>query len=42
MGNSERFPQVLFRLGPVEVTTTAIYSLIVSGILIGLAATVRV
>jgi F-type H+-transporting ATPase subunit a len=42
MGSSEFFPQVLFRLGPVEVTTTAIYSLIVSGILIGLAATVRV
>jgi len=35
------FPNVFFRLGPVEVTGTVFYSLLVSGILIGLAVLVR-
>lgn len=42
MEGSEMFRQVVFRLGPVEVTTTMLYSLVVSAILIGLAVTVRV
>jgi F-type H+-transporting ATPase subunit a len=36
------FPAVLFRLGPVEVTSTVFYSLVVSAILIGFALLVRV
>ena len=35
------FPPVLFRLGPVEVTSTVAYSLIVSAVLIGFALLVR-
>ncbi len=35
------FPEVLFRLGPVEVTGTVVNSLVVSGVLIGLALLVR-
>ncbi len=42
MEGRELFRQVVFRLGPVEVTTTMLYSLVVSAILIGLAAMVRV
>lgn len=42
MEGRELFRQVVFRLGPVEVTTTMLYSLVVSAILIGLAVTVRV
>lgn len=42
MEGHELFRQVVFRLGPVEVTTTMLYSLVVSAILIGLAAMVRV
>lgn len=42
MEGSELFRQVVFRLGPVEVTTTMLNSLVVSAILIGMAATVRV
>src|SRR5581483_4828607 len=34
-------PQVLWKLGRVEVTTTVIYSLITSGILIAVALVVR-
>jgi F-type H+-transporting ATPase subunit a len=42
MEGHELFRQVVFRLGPVEVTTTMLYSLVVSAILIGLATMVRV
>lgn len=35
------FPPVLFRLGPVEVSSTVAYSLIVSAVLIGFALLVR-
>jgi F-type H+-transporting ATPase subunit a len=35
------FPPVLFKVGPIEVTATVVYSLIVSGVLIGLAWIVR-
>jgi F0F1-type ATP synthase membrane subunit a len=34
-------PEVVLRLGPVEVTSTVVYSLIVSGVLIALALLVR-
>ena len=42
MEANELFRQVVFRLGKVEVTTTMLHSLVVSAILIGLAAMVRV
>lgn len=42
MQTHEMFRQVVFRLGPVEVTSTMLYSLVVSAILIGLAAAVRI
>lgn len=42
MEANELFRQIVFRLGPVEVTTTMLHSLVVSAILIGLAAMVRV
>lgn len=42
MKGGEFFPQVLIRLGPVEVTSTVLYGLIVSAILITLAVIVRV
>ncbi|HUY89867.1 MAG TPA: F0F1 ATP synthase subunit A [Pirellulales bacterium] len=42
MESQEMFRQVVFHLGPVEVTTTMLYSLVVSAILIGFATTVRV
>lgn len=35
------FPKVVFRLGPVEVTSTVLYSLVVSGLLIAFALVVR-
>lgn len=41
MNGEEFFPGVLFRLGPVEVTSTVLYGLIVSAILIALALVVR-
>jgi F-type H+-transporting ATPase subunit a len=39
--NEEFFPRVLLRLGPVEVSSTILYGLIVSALLIGLAVIVR-
>lgn len=42
MENNELFPHVVGRIGPVEVTTTMCYSLIVSAILIVFAIAVRV
>jgi F-type H+-transporting ATPase subunit a len=36
------FPEVLLRWGPVEVTSTVVYSLIVSAVLVGFALLVRV
>ncbi len=41
MNGEEIFPAVVFRLGPVEVTSTVIYGLIVSCLLIGFALVVR-
>ncbi len=41
MGNDAFSPPVLVRLGPVEVTSTVVYSLIVSCLLIGFALLVR-
>jgi F-type H+-transporting ATPase subunit a len=35
------FPQVLCRLGPIEITSTVVYTLIVSALLIGFALLVR-
>jgi len=41
MPNREFFPQVLLTLGPVEITSTVLYSLLVSGILIAFSLLVR-
>lgn len=41
MKGDEFIPQVLVRLGPVEVTSTVLYGLIVTGILLALALIVR-
>src|SRR5436190_12731440 len=41
VAGSEFYPRVVLTLGPIEVTETVIYSLIVSAILIGLALVVR-
>ena len=41
MAGSEFFPRIVVQLGPIEVTETVIYSLIVSAMLIGLALVVR-
>ncbi len=37
MGGEHLFPEVIFRLGPVEVTSTVVYSLIASAILVAIA-----
>lgn len=42
MSQTEFFPQILFKLGPVEITTTVLGSLVVSALLIGFALLVRV
>ena len=41
MGSESFFPSVVCRLGPVEVTSTVVYSLIASAILIAFAMLVR-
>jgi len=41
MGGEHFFPQVLFKLGPVEVTSTVLYSLLASAVLIVIAVLVR-
>jgi F-type H+-transporting ATPase subunit a len=41
MESSEIFPRVVARIGPIELTTTMVYSLIVSVVLVGLALVVR-
>ena len=41
MGNSQITPTVLLRLGPVQVTSTVLFSLVVSASLIGFALLVR-
>jgi F-type H+-transporting ATPase subunit a len=42
MASADFFPHLLFRLGPVEVTSTVLYSLIASALLIAFALAVRV
>jgi F-type H+-transporting ATPase subunit a len=42
MGGEEFFPSVLFRAGPVVVTSTVLYSLVVSAVLVAFALLVRV
>lgn len=42
MGGEQLFPEVVFRVDQVEVTQTVVYSLIASGILVGLAVVVRI
>ncbi len=42
MPNSELVPRIVFQLGPVEVTESVIYSLLVSAILIALALAARI
>lgn len=42
MGANELTPRVVFMLGPVQVTSTVLYSLVVSALLITAAALVRV
>ena len=39
--NESFFPQVLFKLGPIEITSTVAYTLIVSALLIAFAVLVR-
>lgn len=41
MPGNELFPEVLLRLGPIEVTTTAIFSLLVSAVVIAFALAAR-
>ncbi len=41
MGSEHVFPEVIARLGPVEVTTTVVYSLVASAIVVAFALLVR-
>lgn len=42
MGNNELVPQVVLQLGPVQVTETVVYSLLVSGLLVAFALLARI
>ncbi len=41
MGGEHFFPEVILRIGPVEVTGTVLYSLVASAIVVGFAVLVR-
>ncbi len=42
MGGEDIFPSVIFRLGPVEATSTMVYSLVASALVIAFAVVARV
>ena len=42
MPHSELVPRIVLQLGPVEVTETVVYSLLVSGLLVGFALLARI